>query len=205
MMVEKLKIFNLEHQQIGTASRDDVHHKGLWHETFHCWFVSEDLTRIFIQYRSERKKDFAGLYDITAAGHLTEDETVLEGIREVKEELGVDVAFDALVSLGVIDTSYVSPGFVDREFCHVFLYRFAGNLADFRLQEEEVGGMVTANLQEFRAFFKGESDGLRVEGFKLRDAGIEVVNEVLGMRQFTLEENNYYGKLVNAMELRGIL
>ncbi|WP_277620213.1 hypothetical protein [Listeria cornellensis] len=44
-----------------------------------------------------------------------------------------------------------------------------------------------------------------MEGFKLRDAGIEVVNEVLGMRQFTLEENNYYGKLVNAMELRGIL
>ncbi|MBC1936984.1 NUDIX domain-containing protein [Listeria grandensis] len=196
-MVEKLKIFNLEHQQIGTASRDDVHHKGLWHETFHCWFVSEDLTRIFIQYRSEKKRDFAG--------HLTEDETVLDGIREVKEELGVEVAANELISLGVIDTSYVSPGFVDREFCHVFLYKFAGNLADFRLQEEEVGGMVTADLQAFRTFFKGESDGLRVEGFKLCDAGIEIVNEVLGMRQFTLEENNYYGKLVSAMELRGIL
>ncbi|AQY49644.1 Nudix hydrolase [Listeria weihenstephanensis FSL R9-0317] len=204
-MVEKLKIFNLEHQQIGTASRDDVHHKGLWHETFHCWFVSADLTRIFIQYRSERKKDFAGLYDITAAGHLTVDETVQDGIREVKEELGVDVAFDELISLGVIDTSYVSPGFVDREFCHVFLYKFGGPLADFRLQKEEVGGMVTADLKEFRAFFTGESDGLRVEGFKLGDTGIEIVNEILGMRQFTLEENDYYGKLVKAMELRNIL
>lgn len=205
MMVEKLKIFNVDHQQIGTASRDDVHHKGLWHETFHCWFVSEDLTRIYIQYRSEQKRDFAGLYDITAAGHLMEDETVLDGVREVKEELGIDVTMDEMVSLGVIDTSYVSPGFVDREFCHVFLYRFAGNLTDFKLQEEEVGGMVTADLQEFRAFFKGESNGLRVEGFKLRDGGIEVINEVLGMRQFTLEENNYYGKLVDVMEFQGIL
>ncbi|CAM4055359.1 NUDIX domain-containing protein [Listeria booriae] len=202
-MVEKLKIFNVEHQQIGTASRDDVHHKGLWHETFHCWFVSEDLTEIFIQYRSDKKKDFAGLYDITAAGHLTQDETVLDGIREVKEELGVAVTFDDLVSLGVIATSYVTAGFVDREFCHVFLYKFAGTLADFDLQEEEVGGMVTANLQEFRAFFKGEADALRVRGFKL---GVEEpVDEMVGMRQFTLEENNYYGKLIDAMELRGIL
>ncbi|WP_260445009.1 hypothetical protein [Listeria booriae] len=44
---------------------------------------------------------------------------------------------------------------------------------------------------------------MRVRGFKL---GVEEpVDEMVGMRQFTLEENNYYGKLIDAMELRGIL
>ncbi|CAM5275178.1 NUDIX hydrolase OS=Lysinibacillus sphaericus OX=1421 GN=LS41612_02185 PE=4 SV=1 [Lysinibacillus sphaericus] len=47
-------------------------------------------TYIYFQIRSGQKKDYPGLLDITAAGHLLAVETVEAGIREVKEELGVN-------------------------------------------------------------------------------------------------------------------
>src|SRR4051794_30055162 len=88
MEVEKLRIFDENHNQIGIATRDEVHKLGHWHETFHCWIVGKEsgINTIYFQIRSAVKKDYPSLLDITAAGHLSSDETVKDGIREVQEE-----------------------------------------------------------------------------------------------------------------------
>jgi 8-oxo-dGTP pyrophosphatase MutT (NUDIX family) len=59
------------------------------------------------------------LLDINILAH----ETPLDGLREVKEELGIDLTVEDLQSLGTIKDSLVSPEFIDRELCHVFLYK----------------------------------------------------------------------------------
>ena len=81
---ERLRIFNVNYEQIGAAYRDEVHLRGYWHEVFHCWVVEkiEQQWYIYLQLRSYSKKDYPGQYDITAAGHLMEDETVEDGVRE---------------------------------------------------------------------------------------------------------------------------
>ncbi|CAM5275137.1 Isopentenyl-diphosphate Delta-isomerase OS=Lysinibacillus sphaericus OX=1421 GN=idi PE=4 SV=1 [Lysinibacillus sphaericus] len=43
MEQEIVKVFNEQHEQIGMATLAEVHEKGLWHETFHCWFVNENV------------------------------------------------------------------------------------------------------------------------------------------------------------------
>lgn len=90
---ELLKVFDSEGTLKGTASRAEVHKRGLWHETFHCWFLSKEDGRIFIhfQLRGPDKKNFANMLDITAAGHLSSDESVKDGVREIKEELGISL------------------------------------------------------------------------------------------------------------------
>jgi hypothetical protein len=50
---ELLKVFDSEGTLKGTASRAEVHQKGLWHETFHCWFLSKEDGRIFITFSFE--------------------------------------------------------------------------------------------------------------------------------------------------------
>ncbi|PJO45388.1 NUDIX hydrolase, partial [Lysinibacillus xylanilyticus] len=120
MEQEIVKVFNEQHEQIGTATRAEVHEKGLWHETFHCWLVNEDY--IYFQIRSSQKKDYPGLLDITAAGHLLAVETVESGIREVKEELGLNIDVHEVVKMGMTSCSIVSENMIDNEFCHVYIY-----------------------------------------------------------------------------------
>ncbi|WP_347561789.1 NUDIX hydrolase [Bacillus timonensis] len=112
---ERIKIFDDHKNPIGVASRSDVHRIGYWHEVFHCWFIDneEGIDYIYLQLRSKNKKDYPNLFDVTAAGHLLADETVEDGVREIKEELGIDVAFEELIKLGVLDYSVVQEDFMN--------------------------------------------------------------------------------------------
>ncbi|MEK5233695.1 NUDIX domain-containing protein [Lysinibacillus sp. FSL K6-0232] len=164
MEQEIVKVFNEQHKQIGTATRAEVHAKGLWHETFHCWLVNKEY--IYFQIRSLQKKDYPGLLDITAAGHLLATETVESGIREVKEELGLDIAVHEVVKMGMTSCSIVSENMIDNEFCHVYLYHFKHDWDAFALQYEEVSGVVRAKLDEAKTFFLGETTTLNIEGYE---------------------------------------
>ena len=42
-MVELLKVFDENYKYICDETRENVHKKGLWHETFHCWLVDEQM------------------------------------------------------------------------------------------------------------------------------------------------------------------
>jgi len=81
---EQLKIFDEYRNQIGIATREDVHRLGYWHEAFHCWFISKEkgTDYLYLQLRSNTKKDYPNLLDITAAGHLLANETVQDGVRD---------------------------------------------------------------------------------------------------------------------------
>lgn len=164
MEQEIVKVFNEQHEQIGTATRAEVHEKGLWHETFHCWLVNENY--IYFQIRSAQKKDYPGLLDITAAGHLLAIETVEAGIREVREELGLTIDIHEIVKMGMTSCSIVSEKMIDNEFCHVYLYPFEDNWDAFALQYEEVSGVVRAKLDEAEAFFLGKTSTLNIEGYE---------------------------------------
>ncbi|MCJ1909734.1 NUDIX hydrolase [Planococcus ruber] len=174
METEKLRVFDEFGQQIGEASRKEVHQRGYWHETFHCWVVSRINGKdyIHLQLRSPLKKDFANLFDITAAGHLTAEETVEDGIREVEEELGLAVEFDDLIPLGTIKDQIHSEGFLDNERCHNFLYFATENLdAMLELQKEEVAGMAAVEFKAFAELCFGERTEIEAKGFKVADDG----------------------------------
>ncbi|WP_332310344.1 hypothetical protein [Metabacillus litoralis] len=114
---ELLKIFDDDRNQIGIASREDVHKFGYWHEAFHCWFISKvrDTYYLYLQLRSATKKDYPNLLDITAAGHLLANETVQDGVREIKEEVGIYISFHELIPLGIIDYCVIKEDFIDKE------------------------------------------------------------------------------------------
>lgn len=173
MESEKITIVDIEGKEIGAATREEIHKKGLWHETFHCWIITIEKGKpyIHLQIRSSGKKDFPDLLDITAAGHILAVETVEDGIREVKEELGIDVAFEKLISLGVIKDQIVQGDFIDNERCHTFLYMPKGEIDDtYVLQKEEVAGMVKVDFESFYALCFGEAEEITVEGFRISAA-----------------------------------
>lgn len=152
---------------IGVASRDEIHRKGLWHETFHCWIVemADETPLIHLQLRSSDKKDFPDLLDISAAGHILAHETVEDGVREIGEELGVEAGFDELIPLGVIKDRLIVQNFIDNERCHVFLYKTEERLDNkYDFQPEEVAGMFKFDFWEFAALCRGAVESIESRG-----------------------------------------
>lgn len=151
----------------GVATREEVHKKGLWHNTFHCWIVemAKSTPYIHLQLRSPDKKDFPELLDISAAGHILAHETVEDGAREIKEELGIDVKFEELVPLGIMKDRLAVRNFLDNERCHVFLYVTKENLDDsYEFQQEEVAGMFKFDLQDFVDLCSGAAERISSKG-----------------------------------------
>ena len=91
-MIERLDIVDPSGQLIGSDDRDAVHRGGHWHQVFHCLLVRlGPPSRVLLQRRLGAAASFPGLLDITAAGHLAAGESPLDGVREIREELGIDV------------------------------------------------------------------------------------------------------------------
>ncbi|MBD7986371.1 NUDIX domain-containing protein [Sporosarcina sp. Sa2YVA2] len=191
-MTERLKVFDEDYRYIGEETRDMVHEKGLWHETFHCWLVDE--TNVYIQKRSYAKKDFPGLYDITAAGHLLASEKVMDGIREVEEELGITVDSAKLLKAGVVRDVIRLPGFIDKEFTNVFLYQSTFSPTDFSLQKEEVEGIYTVLINDLKALFQNER--YRVLCTNLMDG----VQGEATLNDFVPHETDYFNKVAEMLE-----
>ncbi|MFJ5772189.1 NUDIX domain-containing protein [Psychrobacillus sp. NPDC093180] len=203
MEEELLRIFDSNRNAIGTAPRHEVHRLGHWHETFHCWFISreEEIDYIYLQIRSESKKDYPGLLDITAAGHLLATETVHDGVREVKEELGIDISFEELAPLGIIDYSVTTGELIDQELANVFVYNGALSFDDFILQAEEVSGVVRAKFEQFSKLWLGEVEEIRVEGFEINKTGERVsFKKVVTKHDFVLHEQYYYEAIISGIK-----
>ncbi|TQR15310.1 NUDIX hydrolase [Psychrobacillus soli] len=202
MEEEMLRIFDSNRTAVGTAPRHEVHRLGYWHETFHCWFISreEEIDYIYLQIRSESKKEYPGLLDITAAGHLLATETVHDGVREVKEELGIDVTFEELASLGIIDYSVTTGDLIDQELANVYVYNGALSLDDFALQTEEVSGVVRANFKQFSALWLGELEEIQVAGFEINKTGNRVsVDKIVTKINFVAHEQSYYEAIIRGI------
>ena len=83
-----------------TKSRALVHRDGDWHRSFHCWVLAEGPVRgeahIVLQRRALDKDTWPGRWDVSVAGHYAAGEGLEGGLRELREEMGLDVRVEQL-------------------------------------------------------------------------------------------------------------
>jgi len=198
-MVEMIKVVDKERNILGVKSRELVHIDGDWHETFQCWFIErvENSFYIYVQKRSANKKDFPSMYDITAAGHLLAEETVEDGVREIKEELGIEVSIDELTFLQAIPNSITLPNFIDNEISLVYLYEVKEPLA-FSFIDQEVEAIMRLRFNDFEKLVCG---GVK-EVFCQKYEGGRFIREqkTISMNQFVPHEDNYFKQVVNKIK-----
>jgi isopentenyldiphosphate isomerase len=156
---EKIDILNSRGEKTGRiAWKSEAHRLGLWHRTFHCWIVAPETPSggpyLFVQRRATEKETWPDRLDVSVGGHLEAGEEALDGLREVEEELGLEVAPGELVSLGTRRAELEIPAGLDREFQDVFLLVRALSQRDLRLQEKEVAAVVRLRLDDARALYE---------------------------------------------------
>jgi isopentenyldiphosphate isomerase len=130
--------------------KSEAHRLGLWHRCFHCWMCGSDAAGpyLLLQRRAATKDTWPGYLDITAAGHLSTGEKTLDGLREIEEELGLQVTPERLVPLGTIKIEQQLSAGYDREFHDVFLLSDNTPPEKLRLQTEEVESIYRLDLGE---------------------------------------------------------
>lgn len=86
---ELFETFTESGEPQGLVPRSRVHAQGLWHRSVQV-FLFDDAGRLYLQRRVADKDVCAGLWDQSAAEHLTPGESWLDGaVRGLAEELGI--------------------------------------------------------------------------------------------------------------------
>ncbi len=132
-----------------TIERAEAHRTGVLHRTSHVWIMrrKEGQLQILLQKRCENKDSFPGCYDISSAGHIPAGvDYVSSALRELKEELGVDVREEDLIVCGKnlieMHGNFHGEPFWDRQISMVFLLWKDEEAEDFQVQKEEIDSVM---------------------------------------------------------------
>jgi len=80
---------------IGSATRKEVHDKGILHRESYT-YILDGSSRIYLQKRADN-----GRWDHTVGGHFPKEQDYHEAaVREIFEELGIKVKADELAEIG---------------------------------------------------------------------------------------------------------
>lgn len=198
--MEYLDVYNENHEMIGTYPRDEVHEKGMWHNTIHCWLYDNDGNAYF-QVRSDANK----LYT-TASGHVQAGETLKEAFgREVSEEIGIDVLYEKAELLNVVtwkmDKEKNGKLIKDRAFANVYLLKLDNTNLKFDFSDHEVCGIAIINAHDTLEMFEEKISS--VKGIFINDKN-ERIERVFTNEDFLLMPGETliqkYGDILNAIK-----
>ena len=151
-MDEYLDIWNSEGKPTGkTCLKDEAHQKGWFHPTVHVWFFTP-TPALLLQKRSLTKETYPGFWDVSVAGHVSAGESIIEGvIREVKEEIGLDILEKDLIPLDIRkNTNRFDNGIIDCEFQHVYLVKLETTVSQLTIQATEVDAVRLFSFDELQ-------------------------------------------------------
>lgn len=142
-------------EKTGTCKRRrDVHIDGDYHRAVHVWIFAESTQELLLQRRADCKDSWAGLWDISSAGHISAgDSSLITAQRELHEELGVTLPQDAFEFIFTFLQECVINGgkFINNEFNDVYLVTTLDPvpLEAFTLQETEVSDVKYIPYEEY--------------------------------------------------------
>lgn len=167
-MPEKIDIYDADLRHLGVMDRKEAHMKGEWHQTFHCWVINgQESGAVLFQVRSPEMVNFPNMLDVSAAGHLEAGETEEQGIREVREELGIPLEMKSLYRLGYrVEVADQANGQKNREYQAVYLLRLDKPFSEYHPQVEEISGLVWLGLRDGLELFSGAREHATVSGIR---------------------------------------
>ena len=133
------------------ASRKECHEKGLWHKAIVVQIISTDNKRVLLQKRSANKRMWPNLWDVASGGHVLAGELGYQaGIREAKEELGVDLKRDELEFIGATTSENIQKDIINRHYNEYYIVHKDIDLNDITIQEDEVQEVKWFNVEELK-------------------------------------------------------
>ncbi len=137
--------------------RSLVHRDGDLHPTVHIWMIKRRDMGIYVllQKRSAQKRIHPDCYDVSAAGHVSQGgEFRSAAVREIYEELGLDIPRNKLEFIGLRRNLYSDGEINDNEMSAVYLCREQIDIDQLKLDPEEVSEVCWAEIDEMLSVMK---------------------------------------------------
>lgn len=140
-----------------TATQQECFEKGLLKRCVWIFFICQKRGILF-QMRSKNKSLYPSHWHVTVSGHLDVWETPIEcALREVKEELGVDLSVSDLHFQKVFAEKKTLPnGFITNDLLSVYFVDWTSKDSNLKLQTEEVDRLQWFSFEELEQKFSGE-------------------------------------------------
>jgi len=130
--------------------RNEAISAGDWIGTFNLWIVqTKPISSVIYQIRSPNSSWAPDLLDVTAGGHYQAGEEIMDGLREVEEELGKKYEKDDLHYLG--RKVHISPDVYGHErhnIVEIFITEDNSSLSTYKLESNEVYAVCACPINE---------------------------------------------------------
>ncbi len=137
--------------------RSLVHRDGDLHAVVHIWIIQRKDMGIYVllQKRSNKKLINPECYDVSAAGHITQGgEPRKTAVKEIYEELGLNVPAEKLKIVGVHRNTYCNGTVKDNEMSAVYIYNEPVDIDSLTICEDEVAEVCWAEIDEMLTVMK---------------------------------------------------
>ena len=160
-MEELFDVLNEKGNYTGKVeTREKCHKEGLWHKAV-VTFIINSKEQVLLQRRSPNKKLWPNMWDVTAGGHVLAGDFGFEtGIREAKEELGIDLNKNEMTFIGSSISSNVKGDIVNNHFNEYYIVNKDVDETKLILQEEEVAEVKWIDKDEIIERIKNNYDGI---------------------------------------------
>ena len=152
--MELLDVVDENNNLIGIKEdKNIIHEKGLLHREI-AVIIQNENGEYLIQKRSSNKKGAPNMWSFTT-GHveLGEDyETT--AIREVKEELGINIPNNELVNLGIFKQFIQKDNVINNSFMKYYFYKTNKKIKDYTIQLEELSEIKYITFDELERVIK---------------------------------------------------
>lgn len=159
MSVEYFDVLNSDGTKTGKIKeRDKVHTDGDWHGSVHIWFFKDG--KVLLQKRRDDKESFPSCYDAACTGHIAAgEEPSAAAVREVKEELNLDITESDLGFLYTQKLTVHDGDFISNEVNNVYVMRSSVSIENLAFEEEAISELLWIAPNELLQRLKNKESG----------------------------------------------
>ena len=160
-MEELFDVLNEKGEYTGKVeTREKCHKEGLWHKAV-ALFIINSRGQVLLQKRSSKKKMWPNMWDITGGGHVLAGEFGFQAIiREMKEELGIDLEKNDTTFIGSAISINIKGDIVNKHFNEYYIVNKDIDESKLKLDAEEVSEVTWVEKNEIIKRVKNNFDGI---------------------------------------------
>lgn len=161
-----------------TKLKSEVQKNGDWYRSAHVWIVNNG--QIMLQKRVSSKNFFPDKFDVACAGHVRSGENYTEAaLREIREELRIDVAPKDLIFIGLRKQVSVikEKNLISKAIMGIFCVKLTCKIEDIKFNKSEISEIKMFNPEDLKTLLRKNPD-IFVED---KDYFYETIEKILAL------------------------